>query len=319
VTCKVTYDGSDDESKAIPLLQSTYTVTWLAEVKFIPTLLHSSNGVVVSPDGRRVYVAVGGGGRTAIYVIDTATDAIIHSASYDIQSSGHLAIHPDGSRLYLDLIYIGIAVISTTSFARVATYATGNEHIVDMAINTAGTRLYVTARSGAYTYDAATGNRIAQIAGQSYFIARSPNNTRAYLTTYGGGFNPVDTTVINTANNSVVTVIQGTRGPMALSTNTPRLYFARGDGLGIINTNTNSLVTVIEAGSGTSVAVNPVLPHAYTAGYRAFNIFDTNTDRLIATVPVDIEFDSAAIAVLPNGSKAYFTSRDSQGLYVMRY
>ncbi|MCI2252550.1 hypothetical protein KXI11_28610, partial [Bacillus cereus] len=54
-------------------------------------------------------------------------------------------------------------------------------------------------------------------------------------------------------------------------------------------------------------------------GYRVFNIFDTNTDRLIATVPVDIGFGSGNIAVLPNGSKAYFTDSDSQGLYVMRY
>lgn len=51
--------------------------------------------VSVSPDGARVYVAIG----TGISVVDTATNTVIPSQSY-VSSGGNVAVSPDGTLLY---------------------------------------------------------------------------------------------------------------------------------------------------------------------------------------------------------------------------
>jgi YVTN family beta-propeller protein len=54
-------------------------------------------GVVVSPDGRRLYVSNGRGG--TVSVIDVATDSILASVPVGARPWG-IALLPDGSKLF---------------------------------------------------------------------------------------------------------------------------------------------------------------------------------------------------------------------------
>jgi YVTN family beta-propeller protein len=101
------------------------------------------HGMVLSPDGRRLYVS--GDGSSQVSVIDTATDRV--GATLEVGRAPHgLAMTPDGRRL-LVAVYgeDKVAVFDTATATQVATVAVAKPHTV--AILPDGKRAYATSQA----------------------------------------------------------------------------------------------------------------------------------------------------------------------------
>ncbi|MEO6030206.1 MAG: hypothetical protein ABIR79_25335 [Candidatus Binatia bacterium] len=118
----------------------------------------SPAGIVVSPDGSRVYVARSGGGR----VMDAATNVMLATAASPTDPYG-LAVGPDGSRLYVTS-GSGLSVLDTTSLAVVATVPFEPSRGVAVTTDGSGSTSRMDAPS-----------------------ARSPRRHGSYSTPYGNG------------------------------------------------------------------------------------------------------------------------------------
>ena len=84
----------------------------------------SPNGVAVSPDGSRVYVANYSG--NSVSVINTSTNGVV-TVGVGYSPYGGVAVSPDGSRVYV-VNYSGssVGVISTSTNTVVATVSVGS-------------------------------------------------------------------------------------------------------------------------------------------------------------------------------------------------
>ena len=145
-------------------------------------------GIVVNPQGTRVYVTNTGG--TSVSVIDTATNKEIEKIQVAAQPA-FAAINPAGTRLYVthyvdnpnDPLAVGLSVIDTASNTKIAGIPLGFNSGEGVAVNPAGTRVYVTAtRGGVVVIDANT-NAVLDVlpaAGRLAGISLDPAGTRIY-------------------------------------------------------------------------------------------------------------------------------------------
>jgi YVTN family beta-propeller protein len=82
-----------------------------------------SNGVVVHPDGKRVYVSAGGDG--TVQVIDTATNTISATVAVG-KRPWNMALTPDGNKLYVACGRSdAVAVVDTRSNTKIADVPVG--------------------------------------------------------------------------------------------------------------------------------------------------------------------------------------------------
>lgn len=103
------------------------------------TVGRSPQGLIVSPDGKSLYVANYGAG--TVSVVDTATNKV--KTSFPVASPRNFAFSPDGSKLYITNYTGGtVSVVDTATSAVVRTVKVGaNPH--GIAADSKGTRLYV--------------------------------------------------------------------------------------------------------------------------------------------------------------------------------
>lgn len=95
--------------------------------------------VALGPSGERVYVSTGDG---RVYVVATATDAIVDSMQAGVAANG-LAFSPDGSKLYVSSRNAGtITVFNTQTDAPIDTIVTGGAP-QRIAVSLDGTTLFV--------------------------------------------------------------------------------------------------------------------------------------------------------------------------------
>jgi len=145
-------------------------------------------GVVVNPEGTRVYVTNTGG--TSVSVIDAATNKEIEKIQVAPRPA-FAAINPAGTRLYVthyvdnpnDPLAVGLSVIDTASNTKIADIPLGLDSGEGVAVNPAGTLVYVTAaRGGVVVVDANT-NAVLDVlpaAGRLAGISLDPAGTRIY-------------------------------------------------------------------------------------------------------------------------------------------
>jgi YVTN family beta-propeller protein len=99
-------------------------------------------GVVVSPDGNRVYVGAGQNNSGGVFIIDASSNEIISQINLNGIADA-LAVSPDGSRVYVTLINNNsVAVISTASNSLITTIPVGKEPS-GIAIDPTGSLAYV--------------------------------------------------------------------------------------------------------------------------------------------------------------------------------
>lgn len=150
--------------------------------KLVP-LSGAPNGVAVNPAGTRVYVTLFSG---HVAVIDTATHAVTATLAVGDSPWG-VAVHPDGGSVYA-AAHDRLNVIDARTLALRQVSFSGWP--VSMAINPAGTRLYVGLDNGSVlefdlTADPPLLRRTLASGRYPYAMTISPDGARLYLATFG--------------------------------------------------------------------------------------------------------------------------------------
>lgn len=182
--------------------------------------------IVFSPDGTRAFViSSGGGNNSQLFVIDTAANTVVNSASFGRNFLLAIAISPDGNNLYLateatTLSQSAILVVDANTLATVTAVATGHL-LFDMALSADGSTLYgsdesgfIGGSNGVLVVDTASNTVIATVPlpNNTFVtgIAVTPDGQHVYVEDFTLA-RPTNSTVtvINTADNSVNTTIPG--------------------------------------------------------------------------------------------------------------
>ena len=175
-------------------------------VATVVTGVLSIEGLAVSPDGTRVYVA--NCDSDSVSVIDTATNTVGVTIAVGTFAEG-VALNPSGTRVYVTNRFSDdVSVIDTTSNTVTATISAGTGPY-GVAVNPAGTRVYV-ANSGSDSVsviDTATDTVVTTVslgAGASPTgVAVTPDGTRVYVAA-----RDLDNVwVIETAGNTVIDTV----------------------------------------------------------------------------------------------------------------
>ena len=326
--------------------QTTIPVPVTVEIAPIRLQNHASIAVgsnpsaaVVSPDGKRLYIA--NAGSKTITVIDTATGKKIDASPRNFfsttisvgSSPGALALSADGTRLYVANTGSGtVSVIDTATYARIdADPSSSSSKDIKvgsspsaLALGSDG-RLYVANRGGnnVSVIDTATNTEVdtnSNTSGtQSISVGLSPNalalgsDGKLYVANTGSG----TVSVINTGNYTVANTFTVDGGPTGITLGSDgRLYVANtGSGtVSVINTVTNAVIDVNPNVSGNqSISVGPaptsvVLSHdgalVYVAnGNDTVSVISTKDYSVVAALAIDSDSSGGhAVAITPSGT-----------------
>lgn len=228
-------DCNGDTLAVIDVFNDANQVITTLEVPPVP------QGLAVSPDGTRVYVAS---------VAETLT--VIDANSNEVTASIHIdtgledvAVSPDGSRVYVAGFVgnVGAVYVIDAATNEVITQIPVGTLASNLAVTPDGSHVYVpnaaTAEDNTVSViDTATNTVVATIeVGQgSAGVAVSPDGTRVYV----ANFTDNTVSVIDTATNKVITTIEVGTGPdqIAVSPDGTTVYVTN------FNANTVSVITL---------------------------------------------------------------------------
>ena len=168
--------------------------------------------VVVNASGSRVYVV--NSKSNNVSVIDTSTNSVVTTITFgnvDIWSGNRITISPNDQRVYVtNYIAKSVSIIDTSCNCVIKTLPLSSIPS-DIAINPAGTQVYVINGGGISIYDVLTNNFVANVSvsGYPHPIVFNANGSKAYVTSNPNILNSIYDTlsVIDTASNSVITVV----------------------------------------------------------------------------------------------------------------
>jgi YVTN family beta-propeller protein len=218
-------------------------------------------GVVISPDGSRVYVA--NSGSRSVSVVDTATARVVATIPVSTNPTA-LALSPDGTRLYVAAASLN--VIDTASNTVAATIplpgaATG------VTVASDGRRVYVTSNRVLYYVDPATNAIVdrTRLAGTLTTAVRlSPDDARAYVTIGGTASRDLNVQVVDVVAQRVAGEIRDVPGASGIA--------FRADGrLALVTQAEGDYATVVGMAdraakpAGVDVAGTPVIGQTLTA------------------------------------------------------
>lgn len=249
-------------------------------------------GLVVSPDGSRLFVANMGG---TISVIDTATDTIIATITL-VSGTYNLAISSDGSRLYVaNILTNDVSVINTANNSVIGSNTVGTKP--DCIVLSPDNKNAYVANSGSNTISVinTTGNTVSATIPLSFspgYMCISPDGNELYVTDNNAG----KVHIINTSTNSAgaVIAVTGSASGISISADGKMLYVENGY-IGLNNNTNSNTVSVINTATNTVAATIPVGSHpiAYgnfvSAGFgcqsntTSFNI-TVNPSTTVATI-----------------------------------
>jgi YVTN family beta-propeller protein len=244
------------------------------------------DGIVVSPDGKRVYagglVPGNGGlrpGQAAVTVIDTSTDTAVGNpipvgdppTTYPSSAQG-IAISPNGAHVYVTSTRISSSATTsgTTSFTYESTVT-----VIDTASDTVvGSPITISVSSAQ-----------SGVSG----VAVSPNGSRVYVTS----------TVLTSGPNGSITGSTGVVTVIDTATNT-----IVGNPI-TVGTNASALAV---SPDGTRVYVSSIVPSTSADGTTtvggAVSVIDTATNTVIGN-PIAVGSQPRWVAFNPSGTRAY--------------
>jgi PQQ-dependent catabolism-associated beta-propeller protein len=278
----------------------TVTVIDTATDKVVATvkLGFRPRGIEVSPDGRRVYVALSDTARNtqgpgdAIVAIDAATRKLV--TRYDAGTDPErFAVSRDGSRLYASNEDAGTATITDLKKRKVLKALVVGIEPEGVALSPDGRWIYVTAETSNTV--SVIDTRAARVVA-SFLVdprpraaAFSPDGRRAYVTAEIGG----TVSVVDTARHQVVRSIPipGAHPVgVVVSPDGKRVYVANGHGnsVAVLDEASGKLLATIPVGKRPwGIAVTPDGRKVYTANgvSNDVSVIDTTTFKPIATIP----------------------------------
>ena len=158
-------------------------------------------------------------------------------------------------------------------------------------------------------------------------IALSPDGTRAYVAGNGG------VSVINTANNQVITTVSTTAGDsygiavVQTGVNTHRVYVTNAANNTVRVLNTNTLTNTYTAGGSVQVgstprgiAVSADGTRAYVANWASNSVSVLNTTTTTPTLvgsPITVGTNPFGVAVSPDGTRVYVSNNGSASVSVI--
>jgi len=261
------------------------------------------NGIAITPDGTRAYVANGGG---EVWVLATSNNAVLAKVMVGGYPSG-IAITPDGRRAYVTRDNMSsVSVIDTSSNTVTAKITVGTAP-GGVAITPNGTRAYVTnvgsvAGGGSVSViDTSTNTVVATVnVPGPVGVAITPDGTRAYVASPSGPLSVIDTSSNSVVATVAVPSIEDSPFNVAITPDGKRVYvvtfgFGGNGPVNVIDTSTNTVVSTVGVGTGPSgIAITPDGTRAYVAiatntignGPGAVTVIDTSSNTVVATVPV---------------------------------
>ena len=278
----------------------TVTVIDTATDKVVATvkLGFRPRGIEVSPDGRRVYVALSDTARNAqgpgdaIVALDAATRQIV--TRYDAGTDPErFAVSRDGSRLYASNEDAGTATITDLRKRKVLAALVVGIEPEGVALSPDGHWIYVTAETSntVSVIDTRAERVVASflVDPRPRAAAFSPDGRRAYVTAEIGG----TVSVVDTVRHQVVRSIPipGAHPVgIVVSPDGKRVYVANGHGnaVSVLDAASGKLLASIPVGKRPwGIAVTPDGRKIYTANGVSNNVsvIDATTLRPIATIP----------------------------------
>ncbi|MCV7219260.1 beta-propeller fold lactonase family protein [Mycobacterium crocinum] len=273
-------------------------------------------GLVLTPDGKRLYTVDETGG--TVSVVNTETNQRIGAP---IAVGSHplgIAISRDGTRIYVTNGADGtVSVIDTDTNTVVSTFgvvADPNELPRAVTVGADGKFVYV-ARNGGNTVAVVdtTSEQVVDtitVGPQPSHVLVSPDGSKLYVASIG------TVTVVDTATHDVITSTLVTPGAdrMAISPDGTRLYVTTmGDGgVAVIDTTDYSTVTTIpavNAGNSGGIAISPDGTRLYVASYwdqSQVLVIDTATNTVVDTLPVS-DSTQMFLAVSPDNARLFVT------------
>ncbi len=216
-----------------------------------------------------------------------------------------------------------VSVLDTATDTVVATVALVGGNPTGVAVNPAGTRLYVTqdASDNVAVIDTASNTATAYIpvGRRPIGIAINPAGTRVYVTNFG----PAETggeivSVIDTVSDTVVATVPVGIQPfgVAVHPDGTKVYVASAASstLSVIDAATNTVTATVSVTGPRGVAVHPDGTRVYVTSFSSdfsastVSVIDTSTNTVTATVTVRAWVSVLyGIAVHPQGTRLYVT------------
>lgn len=274
--------------------------------------------VAFTPDATRAYVpnVIG----NSVSVIDTALSSVSTTITgltspSAVGAGGNVAVAGVGSGS------LGAAVIDTASNTVLRTGSGLSGPIQGVAVSGDGTYSYMTSGTNLVKVTNATLAVTASTAAATSYtdVVLSPDESRAWVTSYNGG----EVTIFNTATMAVVNTITLNFGLIgaAMAPDGATAYVADCQaGVIPINTTTFAVGATISAnGCPWDVAVDPSGKVAFATRYSADKVsaIDLSTNTVIAEVPVGDQ--PQGVAMSPAGGLAYVANNGSNTVSVIRF
>lgn len=235
--------------------------------------------------------------------------------------------------IYADEVYSSSAYFSNYGYPTVTVIDTNTDSVLDIidvagespfgvAINPAGTRVYVTDPFDdlVSVIDTSDNSVIATITSNSWphGVAVSPDGSRVYVANSIGN----TLAVINAHTNQIITTIGVGSEPLGVAVNPAGSYVyvtnPQSNNLSIIDTSSDTVIATLAVGSlPQGVAVNPFGTKVYiaNAGSNTVSVIDTTNITLIDNISVGSW--PRGVAVDPSGSRIYVTNSEGNTVSVI--
>ncbi|MGN6184447.1 MAG: beta-propeller fold lactonase family protein [Thermoanaerobaculia bacterium] len=260
-------------------------------------------GIIVAPDGKRVYVALSWwrdgkhkvSGKEGILALDasTLTTAKLYVAGTDPES---VAITPNGQRLYLSNEDAGTASVLDVATAKLRTTLITGTEPEGVAASPDGKWVYITAEtSNTITVIDAKQEKVAAnilVDPRPRFSVFTKDAKRAWISAeIGGSVSLIDVTKHRVVKRIKLGKLDKPVG-LALSPDEKRLYVATGRGNGVVVVDTIAMKPIawIPAGDrvwGIAITRDGKKVYAANSLSNTISVIDTATNRVVRTIPTD--------------------------------
>ncbi|WP_351237358.1 serine/threonine-protein kinase [Streptomyces sp. NPDC002133] len=287
----------------------------------------SPQGVTVSPDGRRGYVANFTSG--SVSVIDTATHRTVGNPIPVGDTPEGVDVSPDGRRVYVtNSSSASVSVIDATRNRTVGSPIPVGDTPEGVDVSPDGRRVYVAngSSSSVSVIDTASNRTVGSPIPVGRFpegVAVSPDGRRVYVTSLGSDSVSVIDTASNRTVGSPIPVGDSPQG-VAVSPDGRRVYVTSlgSDSVSVIDTATSRTVgSPVSVGSRPAgVAVSPDGRQVYVANgsSSSVSVIDTASNRTVGS-PVSVGSRPAGVAVSPDGHQVYVANGSSGSVSVITF